>query len=63
MAGFPDVSGNGCELGMPPGLTEGERAAYIICAGQNLRLGQERFPQNFIDELFQKADIWGAPSK
>jgi hypothetical protein len=56
------VSGNGRELGMPPGLTEGERAAYIMCAGQNLRLEQERFPQSFIDEFFQKVDMWSGPS-
>jgi hypothetical protein len=49
------IVGNGRELAMPPGLIDGERDAYIMCAGQNLWLEQERFPQNFIAEFFQNA--------
>jgi len=47
-------AGNGRQLDEPPGLTEGERAAFNMCVGKNLRLEQERLPQNFIKDFFHK---------
>ncbi len=40
------VLGTGQKLGIPPHLTELEQQAYLCCRDENLRLEQERIPQD-----------------
>jgi hypothetical protein len=44
--------GTGRTPPMPPHLNENERAAFALCAEQNVRLEQERVPQNHVVEIF-----------
>jgi len=43
--------GSGRTHDCPSNLTAGELAAYLMCARENLRVEQERFPQPFVDDL------------
>lgn len=40
------VSGTGRKPGVPPHLTETEQRAFLCCSDENLRLEQERIPQD-----------------
>jgi hypothetical protein len=42
------VSGTGHELDVPPHLTEQEQATFIRCRDSNIRLEQERLPQDIV---------------
>jgi len=51
-------SGEGNKRRPPPAptnLTPGELAAFEFCAQHNRRLEQEKIPQNFVDQAFEKA--------
>lgn len=39
------VTGNARVPSVPPHLTQGEKAAFLLCVDQNLRIEQERIPQ------------------
>lgn len=47
------VSGTGRKPGIPPHLTEGEQEACLCCRDENLRLEQERIPQ---DEVLREVN-------
>jgi hypothetical protein len=46
-------SGSGRKEHQPSGLVDSERAAFAICLEGNLRLEQERLPQEFVNEVLQ----------
>jgi len=46
--------GSGRIYDCPSNLTAGELAAYLLCATENLRVEQERFPQPFVDDLLAR---------
>ena len=48
----PPVSGTGRKPDIPPHLTEVEQLAFLRCRDENLRLEQERIPQ---DEVVKQA--------
>lgn len=37
----------------PAGLTDREQAAFRTCLSENLRLEQERLPQEFVNRLLE----------
>lgn len=46
-------AGTGHATDPPPNLSPLERSAYLVCAAENLRIEQERFPQPFVPECLQ----------
>jgi hypothetical protein len=48
------VPGTGRAMDVPPLLTEAERTAYLICRDQDLRLEQERIPQDEVSRVFRR---------
>jgi hypothetical protein len=48
------VPGTGRAMDVPPLLTEAERTAYLCCRGQDLRLEQERIPQDEVSRGFRR---------
>ncbi len=51
------AEGNGAVCSEPPNLTDEERAAFRECLSHNMRLEQERLPQDYVDAAFRSQGI------
>jgi hypothetical protein len=50
------VAGHGRQVTIKSNLTAGELAAYRLCQRSNLRLEQERIPQQYVDAVLQDTE-------